>query len=356
MARNRAVAILPQMPITKAGSGKYFPIIYGDLLAQILGGNFHLCINELDSFSNRAPAVEPFINRIDKLGIQYADLWIDSDNVESLLGNVERLVEMGYISELETSYYRCKCGRVEIEESKILTCNPNKTDFVFKDGRIYSKCCGSICDRYEEKVLIFTPPKSVSCSDMFFLPRYLNSDSKTFERIILNSYVTISKKRNTGIVLNYNGTYYNLDIDFLWATYMANFDEKQKVVIAGNKLVYQLFLVGLLNKILKPEDETILLGTPIILNADSYLNETIDPEVLKLAVAFNTRPKYKETPFDPRVLEKLNSLDKGRVASMTEFVTTSTFEGYDLVAEIECALRQNFSMQRALRKLKEGAK
>ena len=349
---NRGIFTLPQTPIIESTSRKYIPLITADFLSKIVGGNYHCCINTLDSFSNRTPFIEPYIQNISRLGIEFSDIWIDGENIDALLKNIEFLISMGYISEITTSFYRCSCGRVEIEENKIRTCNPNNLNFEFKNGMMHSKCCDSVCHKYEEKVLIFTP-YNVSRKDLHFFPDYLNSDSKTYDTTVINSYVTISRKRETGVKINFNGTYYNLDIDFLWSTYMANFDEKQKIVISGNKMMYQLFLVGLLNKILRPEDETILLGTPIILNSSRFITDALDPKIANLAIALNMGWKSKETKFDEGILRKLyksNSIDLNLIY---EIVTTSADSGNNLEDAIRYALTNNFNWPKVLTKLKE---
>lgn len=70
-------------------------------------------------------------------------------------------------------------------------------------------------------------------------------------------------------------------------------------------MMYQLFVVGLIDKILRPEDDTILLGTPIILNSNKFLNENIEPRVASLAIALNMCCNKKEKEFDNGILRKL---------------------------------------------------
>lgn len=350
--KDKGIFILPQTPIKDLNYSKYIPPILADIISKTTNGNFHYCINILDSFKDRKILLEEYKRNINKLNINYDELWIDNDNIDQLLKNVYTLIQRGYISEITSSIYTCPCKKLEIEENKIKSCNPNNLNFYFKDGIMYSKCCNSICQKREEKILVFIP-NNVYKDEIIFLPNYLNSDSKTFETNILNSYITISRKRNTGIQLKYNGNTYNLDIDFLWSTYLANFEEKQKIVISGNKMTYQLFVVGLLNTILNPQEEILLLGTPIILNSNKYLNMSIPPEISKLAIALNTYTNKKEKEFDNGILRKLYKSNEETFNMIYEIVTTPNTNTTNLFEEINYILTNNFNAQKVLKKVKD---
>ena len=94
-------------------------------------------------------------------------------------------------------------------------------------------------------------------SDNFSAIFCFNSCSDSALIIVLNSYITISRNRNTGVSIVYNGTVYNIDIDFLWGAYLNTFKEQEKIVVSGNRMIYQLFLVSVLEKCLSPQNKTI---------------------------------------------------------------------------------------------------
>jgi len=348
---NKGVFILPQTPINDLNYSKYIPPILGDYISRIIKGNFYYCINLLDSFSDRNSKLYDYLKNINNLNILYKKLWIDNQNIDLLIENIDTLIKRGYITEITNELYICRCGKIEIEENKILSCNPNNLNFYFKDGKMYSKCCHSICEKKKEKVLIFTP-NNITRKDLIFIPEYLNNDSKTYEKTVINSYITISRNRNTGIKIKFNGNYYNLDIDFLWSTYLANFDEKQKIVISGNKMMYQLFVVGLINKILRPTDETILLGAPIILNSNKYLLEPMDPKVASLSIILNMCYNNKEKEFDTGILRKLYKTSEENLELIYQYVIQPPDKNMEFYEEINYILRNNFNSQKVLKKIK----
>ncbi len=306
---NRAILTLPMMPVDGNNYGKFVTPIICETLRNIYDAIYYHCVNLLDSFNDRELILENYVNSLEINNIKYDKIWYDKDNIDALLDNIKKLIKNNYIHEINSYLYMCDCGIVEIEESKISSCNQQNLKFAYKDGNIVCKCCGSICKKYNEKILVFSP-YDIKREDIKFLPRFLNNDAKTYDSIVMNSYVTISRKRDTGIKLKYNNTYYNIDIDFLWATYLANFSENEKIIVSGNRMIYQLFLVGLLEKCLNPKSNTILLGTPYLTNLKDITNDANfinDPYFRKLSILFNLKWAKKEKNYDTTILSYLKN-------------------------------------------------
>lgn len=352
MNNNRSVLILPQTPTANINYGKFVPPILADILSSTIGGKFHYCINLLDSFNERELLLDKYIKNIEQLKINYSDLWIDTENVDDMIKNIVELSNKGFIQEINTTLFRCQCGKIEIEENKINTCNPCISNFYVKNGIVYSKCCNCICEKSNEKILAFVPNKNLQ-NDLKFFPQFFKNDSKTYENTILNSYVMISRKRNTGIKLKYNGKYYNIDIDFLWSTYLATFEETEKIVVTGNKMMYQLFMVGILERILKPQNDTILLGIPVISDVNKFLGSDIDPNVAKLALAFNMRWNNKVANFDNGILRKLYRTNDKMLEKIYNEVLTQACSSGDFYENVKYILNNNFNSQKILKKVKE---
>lgn len=353
---SKAVLTLPMMPIDGSNYGKFVTPIICETLSNILNCDYYHCINILDSFNDRSIKLDNYILSLDVNNIHYDKLWYDKENIPEFLENIETLIKNGYIFELDSSVYRCECGIVEIEKDKIHSCNPNNLKFSFNNGNLICKYCGSVCREYHEKILAFIP-KNIKLTDIQVLPRYLSKDIKTYEHTVLNSYTTISRYRNTGVSLFYSGRKYNIDIDFLWATYLNTFKEQEKVIVSGNRMLYQLFLVGVLEKCLEPKNKAILIGTPYIANIKDIVTNPYfidDEELRKLFIIFSTKWQKKEIIYDETILKYLNKLSKEKLKRLYDMVTMSRQDNIEIYQEIEDTMKHQLNMQESIKKLKLG--
>lgn len=351
---SKAVLTLPMMPVDGNNYGKFVTPIISEILSNIFSCNYYHCINILDSFNDRSMIIDNYISSLNDNNINYDKLWYDIENISKLLKNIETLIKKDYIFEKHSSVYRCECGIVEIEKDKINTCNPNNLKFKYDTGKLVCKHCGSICKEYQEKILVFVP-NGIKLQDISILPSYLKKDIKTYEQTVLNSYTTISRKRNTGISIYYNGTKYNIDIDFLWETYLNTFEEQEKIVVSGNRMVYQLFLVSVLEKCLSPENNTILIGTPYITNIKSILqnpNFIDNKELRKLFIVFNTKWQKKEILYDETILTYLKKISSDKRRKLYDIINMPIVENNDFYNNIEEILKKQLNMQEGVKKLK----
>lgn len=352
---SKAILTLPMMPVDGKNYGKYVTPIICECLRNTYDGKYYHCVNLLDSFNDRSLLLDNYIKSLHNNGINYDELWLDNKHIDILLENLKRLIRMGYVDEIISDVYRCDCGIVEIEESKIHSCNPLNLKFEYINGKMYCKSCGSRCQKYSEKLLIFTP-KNIKREDIIFLPNYLNKDAKTYENIVLNSYLTISRVRNTGIQMEYNNTNYNIDIDFLWATYLANFSEKEKIVVSGNKMSYQLFLVGMLEKCFCPDSRTILLGTPYIENIKNILENPkfINDDIFrKLSIIFSMKWQSKNVKIDDTVLKCLKKLTEEDLKLLYSVVCNKDEVKENFIDSTNDIIKYQFNMQKSLNKMKK---
>ena len=351
---SKAILTLPMMPVDGNNYGKFITPIICETLSNIFDCNYYQCINILDSFNDRRAIIDSYLSSLKDNNIHYDSLWFDTKNISKLIKNIEELIRMGYILELNSTVYRCECGVVEIEKDKIITCNPNNLKFYYDKGKLLCKHCGTVCKEYREKILAFVP-SGIQLQDIKILPRYLNKDIKTYEQTVLNSYTTISRNRNTGVAINFNGTKYNIDIDFLWGTYLNTFGEDEKIVVSGNRMLYQLFLVAVIEKCLFPKNHTILLGTPYISNIRSILQNPnfIDNEELrKLFILFNTKWQKKEVLYDETILTYLNKISSIKRNILYSIINTSIKEGDNFYNDVENVLKRQLNMQECVKKLK----
>lgn len=352
---SRAILTLPMMPVDGTNYGKYVTPIICETLRDIYNGKYYQCINLLDSFNDREANLKNYISSLNNNGIRYDYLWYDKNNIDKFLKNVDRLIKTGYIFELETVIYTCNCGVVEIEEHKIPSCNQQNLKFEIKGNNMYCKECGGECEKHQEKVLAFVP-HNVKREQILFVPTYLNKDLKTYDNTVINSYTTISRKRNTGISIKYNGKVYNIDIDFLWATYLADFKETEKIIVSGNRMIYQLFLVGVIEKCLASNNKTVFFGTPYITNIRNITSnrDFIDDEYLrKLAILFNLKWSKKEKNYDETILKYLNSMSKDKRKQLYDIISKDRINVDVLYDDMKDLLLHQLNMQECVKQLKK---
>lgn len=352
---SKAILTLPMMPVDGTNYGKYVTPILCEILKKNYDGLYYQCINLLDCFNNREENLNNYLCSLEDNYINYDRLWYDKDNIDKFLNNINYLIKKEYIIEMYSDVYTCGCGVIEIEESKISSCNPQNLKFEFRNDEMYCKICNGKCEKNKEKILAFIP-HNITKEQLLFLPAYLNKDKKTYDNTIIKSYTTISRKRNTGVSIKYNGTNYNIDIDFLWATYLANFDEEEKIVVSGNRMLYQLFLVGVVEKCIKPESKTLLLGTPYITDIKSITNDVnfVEDEISrKLGILFNMKWSKKEKNFDGTILKFLNSISEEKKQHLYDIISRKRTYSCSFYEDLNDNLMHQMNMQECVKLLKK---
>lgn len=353
--KDRAVITLPFSPTRSNQFSRAIPLIVAETISNGIDASFHLCVNKLDSFNDRTDDLDKYQKIICKRKIEYDDLWIDSDHIDELYHSLDSLIKLGYIYELDTEIYKCDCGIISIEEKNLLTINPdNKLFKINNNGDLICNKCNTIAKKKKEKVLVFDA-HTFKDYDLKFYPDYLNKDIKTFNNFFSDSYVIISRDRSTNLPFTYNGNKYYLDIDFLWELYLSTFSEKDKVIICGNKELYQMYLVGIFSKCLNIDTNELFIGVPIIngINDINFKTET-DNDILtnKLAIIFNITWNAKNKNFDNSLYLKLKNIPYERKLKMYEIICNPDFNNNDFYDMIKKNLRFQFNYQEVTRVLK----
>ena len=120
-------------------------------------------------------------------------------------------------------------------------------------------------------------------------------------------------------------------------------------------MVYQLFLVSVLEKCLSPENKTILIGTPYITNIKSILQNPnfIDNEELrKLFILFNTKWQKKEILYDETILTYLKKMSSDKRKQLYDIINMPIVENSDFYNDAEEILKKQLNMQEGVKKLK----
>lgn len=356
--KDSAIITLPVSPVKNDQYARFVMPIIGDTIGEATNSKFYMCVNALDSFKDRSSFVDDYAMKMKEYGVKFDELWLDKNHIDSMLERINKLIKLGYLYEKNCSIYRCDCGKIEIEQKNISTLNPedSKKSFIIKDDKLICKYCNSECKLYNEKHLIFDTSR-VKDYRVNILPTFFNKDIKTFENILSSSYLIVSRNRNTGIKLNYNGTDYNLDVDFLWQVFIDTFPEKNKTVLCGNKELYQLYLTGIFDKCLNNDSNTVLLATPIInkINDYDYASESLDDALTKkLAVIFNISWGLKNKNFDENILNKLKRTPYERKEQMWNAIVNGMYDDEEYIKTISNVLRRGFNQQEITKSLRKG--
>lgn len=350
---SRAVITLPLSPLKNHEFSRLVSPIIGETLSKELGANFYLALNLLDSFKDRSDNLDSYLDNINKHKIN-CDLWVDIDHIELLLEKVSLLIKKNFIYEKKVMMYRCDCGIIEVDKNNIKTCNPNNTLYSFNNDQMVCLKCGSVCKLYEEDELVFDFSK-VNNFYVKFMPDYLNKDIKSFNKVILPSYTIISRKRDTGIYINYNNHKYNIDIDFLWEVYVSLFDDDEKVILCGNKELYQLYMVSVLEYVLNSHINSIYVGTPIIegINDCNFSVNNIDDVITKkLIVILNTKWSVKQRKIDYDLVSKLRRMPLDKKFDIYETICYNNCVG-NFNKDLAYIFNEQFNFQKVMKKVKE---
>ena len=293
----RIIMTMPIAPYKTFSVGKMSTPILAETLAKKMNCKFILAVNLLDSYKNRS--IDEYKKLLKKYNIIPDGYWIDMEHLDKLLEKLYYLIDKGYVYSKEKEILICSCKKVEISKDNISTINMQDACFNIIDDKYYCKSCGSECVFNKEPCLVFNP-NLVMNKDLLFYPEFINKDVKTFFNTVGTNEIIISRKRETGIKINYESKEYNIDIDFLWQIYLSLFPNYEKIIICSNHQLYQLFMVSMLEKCFDNNGRTICLATPYLNINNLDTQQELENRVLslKLFSLFNQKWAKKENIFD----------------------------------------------------------
>ena len=322
-------------------------------IAKKLNAKFILAINVLDSYKERN--IDEYLRLLKQYDIYPDECWIDAENIDKLLNQIYYLIDKGYIYEAPRKILNCECKKVEIPFDNLQTINTTDSCFYEKSGNYYCKHCNNICHIDEIDSLIFNP-KLIPSKDYTFFPEFINKDIKTFCNTILNNEIIISRIRNTGINLEYQGKKYNLDVDFLWEVYLSLFPNNDKIVICSNHQLYQLFMVSMLEKCYI-SGQTIALATPYLNIPNKEKEQELVDRIMSLNIftILNQKWAKKENVFDEGLLSYINTMNISKKEMLYNILMEKNNEA-DMLLALKNVLLKEFNLQNANKELKRRRK
>lgn len=351
--KDRLIITLPVAPYSKMSVGKMTTPILGESLAKSMDCKFVMSINMLSTYQKRE--CDSFFNLMKEYDINPDLYWIDKNHTNELIEKVYNLISNGYIQETEKNILICNCGKVEINKEILNTINYDDSLITFFNNKYYCKCCGHECNLVNKKVMIFSSNK-VDKTNMKFYPDFINKDKITFDNTVGVNDIIISRNRDTGIIIEMNNNKYNLDIDFLWGIYLSLFEENEKVVMCCNRQLYQLYMVGMLEKCFKNNSNTICLATPYLEYNDKQ-NELLNRKLsLKIYSLLVLKWAKKDNIFDESLLKYINSMNVEKKQLLYDIVLSKIDNEEYLGEDLRKVLTKKYNFQNASMELKRRRK
>lgn len=350
---DRLITTLPIGPYDKFSVGKMTTPILGESLAKSMDCQFVMSLNLLDCYTTRDSA--PFINLLKQYNISPNYYWIDKEYVDELTDKIYILSKNRYIGEKEKEILKCSCGKVEIAKENINSINMKDSLLEIKNNSYYCKLCHSKCTCIKEKVLVFNS-KLVDKTEMKFYPNFINKDKITFDKTVGNNDIIISRKRNTGILFDYNHRSYNLDIDFLWEVFLSLFNEQEKIVICCNHQLYQLYMVGMLEKCFNKKSNTICLATPYLEYSPNEIELKNRIMSLKIFSLLGLKWAKKENRFDNSLLNYINTMNIEKKQMLYDILIENIETTSDISEDLRVVLTKKYNFQNSNNELRRRRK
>lgn len=326
----RIVMTMPIKPQKTTNVGMYIAPTLMNLFKDLLECEVVMAINTLNSYSSREQEAVTYFQDLYKNGIHYDKSFIDKSNANLIVNVIEQMIYEGFIEKSYEHVFRCDCGKVDILE-KGLSENGNGKLYYEKNGEYFCVSCGSICKKYNEKILTLYLDENVD-DRIMITPTFLKNDAKHLSKIFKGSKLLISKYRDTGYTIKDGIDTFNIDIDFMWANYFQLFNEKQKILLASNHQILQMYLLNYLNNITR-KDELYFVANPYVSNAAnidllSEYEKTNDEYYKKLFILYNLRWKQKDCVWSKSVIDYLSNISNTRRLNLykTILLSRKTYE------------------------------
>ena len=346
---DKIITTLPIKPQEKIKIGLCIAPLLSEVLRNSMDAKNIFSVNLLNTYDYKDNVLKNYLNKIKSLGINYDELYIDKDNSDKLIKCIQEMIKRNVIVEKETPILRCKCCRIETPIESIREYD-DKALYYEKDGKLFCKICNEEAKLSIEKALFLHLDKDTDTSIKIF-PEYLKNACENFDKQYKGKDYLITKKRNTGYSINYNGTNYNIDIDALWMNYINCFNSQEQVIIASNHQLFEMYLMNYINKMYNNKD-LHFIATPYLVSKNKKLDEQFEkmrPLEVKLNLLFSLKWKTPDSTFNENAEKYLKSLDDEELEKLYYQIQSKT-DKEDTKLQIKDVLLNNINFQKALKK------
>ena len=353
------ISTLPIKPRENPNIGMTISPVIVELLGKKLKIQKNFAINLLHSYNDLSTLLDYNVNYFDNYGLQFDSLILDSENVDKLLEGIEKLISAGVVLSQQAEKYRCNCGFVDTLVTSVNDYSEGKI-YHIKDGNLICNHCHSICRKYKEKSLVFDLKSQDFSHDIHIFPFFEKKDIMTFDRNENIKFHLISKARDTGYQIMFDGQKYNVDIDALWMNFPQIYNQERQIYVASNHQLYPTYVMNLINNALN-EKEIFYILNPYLTKND---NLRFDVEKLyergsiyaKLAIISSIRWKNKNCTWDNSVLRGLSKYDEDILNKLYDEMIAEEFDAENFEKNLGQFLNYDTTIQHNINAIKRLVK
>ena len=252
-------------------SGLYVTNIIMQELSNLFQLEQYYSFNVLDSYNDKEKYLDFYLNNINNLLLNPDKILIDKEfDIKDFM---DYLVKRNLINSKIVTHKVCNCGRVDITDDFD---NPRTKLFDIKDGKNVCKICGSECKDIDSESLFLKLHKNGNELNIYPL-NYKNGIEKQIKFFSSIDYL-ISKERNTGIIYDYNGKSFNIDVDFVNYLMVAKENARKKIVISSMHLARHQVITYMINNLFYPQSDYTVFLHPYLVNQDNTRERCFDDD------------------------------------------------------------------------------
>ncbi len=358
MAQNEEILIttLPIKPREKTTIGMSLAPFLASLLGTCLDGKSILSTNLLHSYDDRQSFLPEYKKALQKLDINFNDIFIDTDHCETFLNCIDELIQKKKIITKKETVLLCECQKVDILKEGVR--NYEEGDLYYsKDNKIYCKCCNKECKTYESERLYLKFNKEDFHPTSLF-PFFYKKSMEMFQKQYQDQFYMISKERNTGYSITHKRQKFNLDIDFLWMQYPNCFPEEKQILIASNHQLFEMFLLNYINSLISKK-EIHFIATPYLKNPNAIDLENFfqleDTSFQKMCLLYTLKWRNNNANWDMSIMKGLQKLNKEQRKKLEQYLYSfKKFEKENVAESIHKYFVHHVNFQENMRLIRKG--
>ncbi len=304
------VSTLPISPRSNLTIGSFTLPVLVDLLAGMCGRDAIVPINILGSKSGARESMPEFLAALNVLKVDTA-IWIDEHEVknQTIQSMMEEGFRQGWLSYEKQALWVCPCGKTEVmdEAESLLVADFTATTYELAAGQITCRLCQQAAVRVVEPRLLMTLPH-LSDRAVRWRPSYCEREIKELLEKFRGRKISLSRKRETGLVALVGSESVHLDPDLAWMMCPAILEQSRGVqietLVVGHKTIKHAAYSLLCSSLLGATLPKLVLSAPYMSVGEKPYSfreaSTRNPETLRCLLAFALGSRKKSITLDSK--------------------------------------------------------
>lgn len=284
-----------------------------DYLGDVFGTNKVLTVNLIHSYKDTKKYLNHYLQDIEDFGSKYDVLLKDVDYGDRILDIIGDMLDVGIIKAGVEKIYRCDCGKVELSCNGIRKDN-NASLYTVIDDKLICNCCYCVCKEYNDNIL-YIPIEEEKLTEVKVIPSVLSKCVNGKCKAMSGSKFIVSKTRNTGYSICYNGINYFIDVDFIWMNLFRFIQADEKNLICCNNQSLKIFYINYIYSIYKNDKMNFILH-PFLNNVDDTLFNSNNNLLKKLMILFNLSWNRDTCSFNSGLYSCLNKITESELQQL----------------------------------------